>query len=86
MAKFLPAVLAIGAMAAINMAPSAAQARDYPFCIRGPDFASPVGDCSFDTFQQCQASASGRLASCAPNPWYANTPPTASSMRRRGQY
>jgi hypothetical protein len=37
-------------------------AHDYRFCIHGEDFGN--GDCSFVTYQQCRASASGRLAYC----------------------
>ena len=53
------AVLAIGAVSAINTAP--AQARDYPFCIKGQGYESYIGDCRFSTYEQCQATASGRM-------------------------
>jgi hypothetical protein len=67
---FLAAV-ALGAVAFIGIAPSPAWARDYPFCIKGDFYDSPIGDCSFDTYQQCMATASGRLAYCDANPYYA---------------
>jgi hypothetical protein len=88
MAKMFAASLSIAVMAAIGMVPNAAQARDYPFCIKGADYGSPVGDCSFDTFEQCQATASGRMDFCAANPYfaYAKKPPIASPMQRRGPY
>jgi hypothetical protein len=35
------------------LAPSAAQARDYPYCIKGDYYQNGIGDCSFDTYQQC---------------------------------
>jgi len=41
-------------------------ARDYPFCLKGCDFGN--GDCSFLSYQQCQATASGRDAWCDANP------------------
>ena len=44
-----------------------AMARDYPYCIKGCD-VSPRGDCSFSSYQQCQATAAGRDAWCAENP------------------
>lgn len=47
-----------------------ASARDYPFCIRGCDFGGGPGDCIFSSYQQCQAAASGREASCAANPYF----------------
>jgi hypothetical protein len=61
----------IGALVFIVM--MSAQARDYPFCIKGGDYDSAVGDCSFDTYQQCLASASGRRAYCDANPFYTYT-------------
>lgn len=45
-------------------APAAAQ--DLPFCLKGCDFGN--GDCSFATYQQCLATASGRDAWCDANP------------------
>ena len=45
-----------------------AAAGNYPFCIKGCDFGSGLGDCSFSSYEQCQASASGRVASCERNP------------------
>ena len=47
-----------------------AAARDYPFCIKGCDFGGGRGDCSFSSYQQCQASASGRDAYCAENAYF----------------
>jgi hypothetical protein len=47
-----------------------AAARDYPFCIKGCDYGAGHGDCSFSSYQQCQASASGRLAYCDANPYF----------------
>jgi Protein of unknown function (DUF3551) len=62
------ALMAIGMMAAIDALPAAA--RDMPFCIKGCDFGGSAGDCSFSTYQQCQATASGRDATCAANPYF----------------
>ena len=39
------AVLIVGALPAA--------ARDYPFCIKGCDFGSGRGDCSFSSYRQC---------------------------------
>jgi hypothetical protein len=47
-----------------------AAARDYPFCIKGCDFGAGVGDCSYSSYQQCLATASGRDATCAANPYF----------------
>lgn len=82
MRAVLLAVMAIGTLAAIDTTP--ALARDYPYCIKGRQWLSPVGDCSFDTYQQCQATASGRFAYCDVNPFYnsRNQMPRRESRRR----
>jgi Protein of unknown function (DUF3551) len=51
-------------------APMTATAREFPFCIKGCDFGGSRGDCSFVTYQQCQATASGRDAYCDANPYF----------------
>ena len=70
MRNLLLAAAALGALASAGMTPSLAQARDYPFCIKGADYDSSLGDCSFDSYQQCLATASGRRAYCDTNPFY----------------
>ena len=45
-------------------------AREFPYCIKGCDFGGGAGDCSFSSFSQGQATASGRDASCASNPYF----------------
>jgi hypothetical protein len=54
--------------AAPAMAAMPAAAIEYPYCLKGCDFGSGPGDCSFTSYQQCQASASGRVATCDANP------------------
>ena len=44
-----------------------APAKDYPYCIQGDEFAGGAGECIFASQAQCQASASGRMASCTEN-------------------
>jgi len=70
MRNFGLAAVAVGVVAAIGSPPDTAQARDYPFCIKGASYATPVGDCAFDTYQQCLATASGRKAYCDVNPYW----------------
>jgi len=52
------------AIFAIGQSPAGAQ--NAAFCIQGDEFAGG-GDCSFTSYAQCQASASGRTAYCEPN-------------------
>ncbi len=49
--------------AAIGVLCTPAKARDYPYCLY-EDYGE---DCSFNTYAQCQASASGRDAYCNVN-------------------
>jgi len=58
-----------GAIATLAGAAPAA-AIDYPWCVQGREIGYP-GDCSYATYAQCQASASGRYAYCAQNPLFA---------------
>jgi uncharacterized protein DUF3551 len=63
----LTAVALIGAgfVSVAGTAPAAA--FDYPWCVQGRGVGYP-GDCSYQTFAQCQASASGRNVGCGINP------------------
>jgi hypothetical protein len=56
-------------------------ARDYRYCIQGDYFAGSAGDCSFASYQQCQATASGRMAYCEANPWIPNAVPVENQHR-----
>lgn len=49
-----------------------AVAGQMAFCIKGCDFGGGggTGDCSFSSLAQCQATASGRDATCASNPYF----------------
>ena len=62
------ALMAAGAVSAALAMPAAA--REFPYCIRGCDFGAGAGDCSFSSLAQCQATASGRGASCAANSYF----------------
>ena len=71
MRRFLLTASCLGAMVSIAaLVGSPAQARDYPFCIKGYDYPAGSGDCSFESYEQCQATASGRLDFCDANPFY----------------
>ena len=61
--------LALMAAGAVSVATPAA-AGGFPYCIKGCDFGAGAGDCSFSLLSQCQATASGRDASCAANPYF----------------
>ncbi|HEV7878827.1 DUF3551 domain-containing protein [Bradyrhizobium sp.] len=66
-------LLALAAVCGLTMAataPAEAVGSRYPFCLQGND--SPgLSNCTFTSYQQCQASASGRFLYCVANPFYA---------------
>ena len=67
----LLAVLAMSVVAAGTMAGSGpAAAIEYPYCIQGGGWGVP-GDCSYRSYAECMASASGRLVWCNANPRFA---------------
>ena len=68
MRRAFQALMLCGAASIATAVPAAA--RDYPFCIKGCDYGGGHGDCSFSSYQQCQARASGRLAYCDANPYF----------------
>lgn len=63
-----------------------AAAGGMAYCIKGCDFGGAAGDCSFSSLAQCQATASGRDATCASNPYYdvrAQLPTNSNRLSRR---
>jgi hypothetical protein len=60
---------------------SPAQARDYRYCL----YERYGEDCSFDTYAQCQASASGREAYCDVNRRFLFAPQPAPRHRKKHQ-
>jgi Protein of unknown function (DUF3551) len=81
------AVAAMTVLASIATLPTAGQAQEYPFCIKGEFWPSFTGDCSFATYQQCLAEASGRAgAYCDANPFLGvrvNQAGVASNKRKK---
>jgi hypothetical protein len=82
MRKTILAGMTILAGAIATLAGSApAAAHEYPWCVQGKEMGYP-GDCSYATYQQCQASASGRYAGCGVNPYVAFQQPVQSRRAR----
>jgi hypothetical protein len=65
------AMVAILALSAATIATvegsSPAAAYDYAYCLQGRGIGVP-GDCSYTSYSQCMASASGRALYCNVNP------------------
>jgi hypothetical protein len=63
----LAILVLLSAGAATIAGPTPAAAFDYPWCIQGGGWGIP-GDCSYRSYAQCMASASGRRVYCDINP------------------
>ena len=69
MHRTILALLTVGGLAALSATPAAAVGTRYPFCIQGDDQPG-LSNCTFTSYEQCQATASGRTLSCIANPYY----------------
>jgi hypothetical protein len=68
MRGFFLTLLAVGGFGMAGAAP--ATAGGARFCIQGSDY--PGWDyCTYSSYEQCQATASGTDNECLANPWYA---------------
>jgi hypothetical protein len=79
-------VFAILALGAVCAGPAQAQTYDpnYPVCLQV--YQSMVDyyfDCTYRTMAQCQASASGRSASCVVNPYFGGAAAKPAPRRKR---
>ncbi|MBR0799329.1 DUF3551 domain-containing protein [Bradyrhizobium jicamae] len=78
---------AIAALGVVFTGPAAAQAYDpnYPVCmtVYGGGLTPEYIDCSYASIPQCQATASGRPATCSANPFYAGPKPAPKGRAQR---
>jgi len=75
----LAMVALMSAGAATIAGPTQAAAIDYPYCIQGGGWGVP-GDCSYRSYAECTAAASGRRVYCNINPR------AAFGQQRRSRY
>ena len=57
-------------LAGLGALPAEAVGTRYPFCITGPEQPG-LSNCTFTSYEQCQATASGRMLWCVANPYFA---------------
>jgi len=84
----IPALAIVALGAAYAATPAQAQTYDpnYPVCLQvyQGSMVDYYFECAYQTIGQCQASASGRAASCVINPYYhGGRPPGAPVVRHR---
>jgi hypothetical protein len=84
MRNLVLALLAVGGLAMAGTAPANAVGTRHPFCIQGNEFPG-LSNCTFDSYEQCQATASGRFLYCMANPYFnpGESYPAAYRDRRR---
>jgi hypothetical protein len=61
--------LAVGGLAVVGTSPAEAVGTRYPFCIQGEEYPG-LSNCTFTSYEQCEATASGRRLWCIENPYY----------------
>jgi len=63
------AVLAAAGLALTSTSSAQAYGVRHPFCLQGDEYPG-LSNCTFDSYAQCQATASGRFLYCVSNPFY----------------
>jgi len=71
MRNIIVAALVVSGFALIGAQPAQAYGVKHAFCIQGDDEYPGLSNCTFDTYEQCLASASGRNLDCVANPYFA---------------
>jgi hypothetical protein len=77
------AALTIGALTLIGASPARAVGTAHAFCLQGDEYPG-LSYCVFDTYPQCQASASGRNLSCIANPYFRGETDDPRAYQNRG--
>jgi hypothetical protein len=62
--------LVMGGLSLAMNGPAHAVGTRHAFCLQGDEYPG-LSYCTFDTYEQCQATASGRLLQCIANPFFA---------------
>jgi uncharacterized protein DUF3551 len=77
------ALLAVCGFATFGTVPAEAIGTRHPFCMQGQGHLA-LSDCTWDSYQQCQATASGQRLYCIENPYFvAGGDPRAYRGRHR---
>jgi hypothetical protein len=77
-------MLAAWSLACLATVPAQAVGSRHPFCLQGDEYPG-LSACTFDTYEQCVATASGRKVYCIANPYFtgASDDPYAYQNRNR---
>jgi hypothetical protein len=74
--------LAVSGLALSGAHPAHAVGTRYPFCIQGNEFPG-LSNCTFTSYDQCMATASGRFLTCVANPYFAGGTDDPYAYRNR---
>jgi uncharacterized protein DUF3551 len=69
MRTIILAAASVAALTALAVVPAQAVGVRYPFCIQGDRYPG-LSNCSYESYQQCLATASGIGQNCVANPYY----------------
>ena len=64
--------------------PAHAVGDRHAFCLQGDEFPG-LSNCTYDTYAQCMASASGRLLTCVANPYFVGESDDPYAYQNRGR-
>ena len=84
MRHFVLAALALGALTTLSNGSANAYGTRHAFCIQGDEYPG-LSTCTFDTYAQCLATASGRDLRCLPNPYFAGVSDDPYAYQNRGR-
>jgi hypothetical protein len=85
MRSLILALLAASGAAFVVASPAHAVGTRYPFCIQGGEFPG-LSNCTFTSYEQCKATASGRYLTCIANPYYQGAGDLRDERRSRRRH
>jgi hypothetical protein len=84
MRNIVVAAWAAGALVLFGALPAQAVGTRHAFCLQGYEYPG-LSYCTFDTYAQCQATASGRNLACIANPYFAGVSDDPYAYPNRGR-
>jgi hypothetical protein len=84
MRRIVLAGLAAIALAFVGMMPARAVGDRHAFCLQGDEFPG-LSNCTYDTYAQCMATASGRRLTCVANPYFVGESDDPYAYQNRGR-
>jgi hypothetical protein len=84
MRRIVLATIAATSLATLGMTPARAVGDRHAFCLQGRD-APGLSQCTFDTYAQCMATASGRFLTCIANPYFVGETDDPYAYQNRGR-